>query len=266
MLEQARELGVEVRFNDRVQRADGPAVLAGGPRIADAIAVGYVFETDMPDGNWVCFDNTLAPLGYAYLLVCQGRGTAASCMFTGFRNEAEHVARTVDMFRRRVGLHMRDPRKFGGFANFRLPRTAIQGGHPVVGEHAGFQDALAGFGMRYAIRSGALAARSLIEGIDYRRLWRTELLPSLRASVSNRFIFNSVGERGWRWVLAHRLSASDVRRALRRLYRPSAPTALLFPFALWRYRAPLADKSCDHLDCACVWCRTCGAAVDPQGA
>ena len=45
-----------------------------------------------------------------------------------------------------------------GSPNFQLPRTAFQGGHSVVGEQAGSQDALAGFGMRYAIRSGLLAA------------------------------------------------------------------------------------------------------------
>ena len=41
-------------------------------------------------------------------------------------------------------------------------------------------------------------ARSLIEGIDYTLLWRKELLPLLRTGVSNRFIFNHTGDRGWR--------------------------------------------------------------------
>lgn len=259
LLAQARDVGVEVRFNDRVKHIGARAVLAGGPRIADAIAVGYVFETDMPDGNWICFDNALAPQGYGYLLVHQGRGTVASCMFTGFKHEAEYVARTVAMFRDRVGLRMRGPRPFGGYANFRLPRTAVQGGHPVIGEHAGFQDALVGFGLRYAFRSGVLAARSLIEGVDYARLWRTELLPQLRATVTNRFLFNLVGERGWRWML-RRLSETDTRIGLRRLYEPGAIRRSLFPLAYLRYRTPVRDRSCDHVDCACVWCR-CGDGV-----
>ena len=261
MLGQAREAGVEVRFGDRVSSLDHPAVLAIGPRVADAIAVGYVFETDMADGSWVCFDNELAPLGYSYLLTHGGRGTVASCMFTDFKREAECLTRTVAMFRDRVGLEMRDPRPFGGFANFRLPRTAVQGGHPVLGEQGGFQDALAGFGLRYALRSGILAARSLIEGVDYTRLWRAELLPLLRTSVSNRFLFNTFRDRGWRWMLKHRLSKGNVRAELRRLYQPSLPTRLLFPLALWRYRAPLRDRSCDHVDCSCVWCRCGGPAL-----
>ena len=255
LLAQAQALGIDVRFADRMKQADGVAVLGGGPRVADAIAAGYVFDTDMPDGGWVCFDNKLAPLGYAYLLVHGGQGTVASCMFTGFKHEAEYVTRTVATFKERVGLTMRHERRFGGYANFRLPRTATQGGHLVIGEQAGFQDALAGFGMRYALRSGILAARSIIEGIDYTPLWRRELLPLLKTAVSNRFIFNSVGEHGWRWMLAHRLQGSDARDALRRLYGASSWTRLLFPIAYLRYRIPLKDKSCDHQQCSCVWCR-----------
>lgn len=255
LLQQAQSLGVDVRFGERVRAAEDVEVLAGGPRVADAIAAGYVFDTDMLNGNWVCFDNKLAPLGYAYLLVHQGRGTVASCMFTDFKREAEYVARTVDAFKDRAGLSMLNKRRFGGYANFRLPRTAVQGGHLVIGEHAGFQDALAGFGMRYALRSGALAARSIIEGLSYNSLWRRELLPLLKTAISNRFVFNSVGERGWRWVLAHRLQGRNAREALNHLYSGGSRTRFLFPIARWRYRAPLKDQSCNHQECSCVWCR-----------
>jgi flavin-dependent dehydrogenase len=260
LLDCARRAGVEVSFGDRVKEIDGPAILAIGPRAADAIATGYVFETDMADGNWLCLDDKLAPNGYSYLLVHEGRGTVASCMFKGFKRQADYVERTVSMFRERAGLKMQNPRPFGGFANFRLPRTGVQGGHPVIGEHAGFQDALAGFGMRYAIRSGVLAARSLIEGIDYTRLWRRELLPRLRTSISNRLVFSVLGNRGRSWVLAHRLSGRDTRIQLQNLYRPSCLTRILFPIARWHHHATISDKSCDHVDCSCVWCR-CGDAI-----
>jgi len=265
LLKQAIAAGAEIRFGDRVSGIEGPAVLAIGPRVADAIAAGYVFETDRADGSWAAFDNALAPLGYAYLLIHNGRGTVASCMFAGFKRQAEYVARTVAFFREKTGFEMRDPRPFGGYANFRLPRTAVQGGHLVIGEQAGFQDALAGFGMRYALRSGILAARSLIEGIDYTAAWHRELLPLLRTGTSNRFIFNTIGERGWRWALRG-LSRSAAATKLWRLYRPSVLTRLIYPFAAWRYRARLQDPSCDHVACDCVWCThgTREAAMDAR--
>jgi len=60
---QARQLGVEIRFDEKIEERGGPSVLAIGPRTADVIAVGYLYETDMADGNWICFNDALAPLG-----------------------------------------------------------------------------------------------------------------------------------------------------------------------------------------------------------
>ncbi len=254
LLKQALAAGAQVRLGDRAGHADGPTVLAAGPRRADAIAVGYVFETNMPDGSWLALDDRLAPLGYAYLLVQAGRGTVASCMFTGFKTQAECVERTIAFFKEHAGLEMQSPRPFGGFANFRLPRSALQGGHPVAGEQAGFQDALAGFGMRYALRSGLLAARSILEGSDYTKLWRRELLPLLRTGVVNRFLFNTIGDTGKRLALK-RLSEGDVRLTLQHFYQPWLLSRILFPIAQFRYRAPLRDESCDHDNCHCVWCQ-----------
>ena len=254
LLRQAIAAGADFHQVDRADTISGPAVLATGPRRADAIAVGYLFDTSMADGSWLALDNRLAPLGYAYLLVHRGRGTIATCMFTGFKHQAEHLERTVAFFREHAGLEMQNPRSFGGFANFRLPRTAMQGGHPVIGEQAGFQDALAGFGMRYALRSGLLAARSILEGVDYAILWQRELLPLLRTGIVNRFIFNSIGERGRRVALG-RLQGRDTSLVLRRLYQPSLLSRALYPLARFCYRVPLRDRSCNHVNCECVWCQ-----------
>lgn len=254
LLAQALALGAEVRFGDRVEAVDGPAVLAGGPRVADVIAVGYVFETDAADGDAFALGSRLAPLGYAYLLVHGGRGTVAACLFSGFKDETRYLERTVEFFRDKAGLVMQNPRPFGGYGSFRLPDTAVQGGHPVAGEHAGFQDALAGFGMRFALRSGLRAARSIIEKRDYTALWREKLLPLLRAGIVNRFVAATVGEAGWR-ILMKKLGRGDARARLRGLYSMSAVHGLLFPIARLRYLSGLRDRSCDHVDCGCVWCQ-----------
>ncbi len=253
LLGQARALGVEVRFEEKFERIGDPAILAIGPRTADVIAVGYVFETDKSDGNWICFDDKLAPLGYAYLLISGGRGTVASCMFTGFKNQRLFLQRTIKFFEAHAGLKMTNPRPFGGYGNMHLPRTAVQGGKLVIGEQAGFQDSLAGFGMTFALRSGILAARSVVDSLDYTKLWRTEILPLLHTSVANRYVFNLAGKWGRRWALS-RISRSDARKTLHRLYHPWWLSRGVLPVALRRYRAPLKDKSCDHVNCRCVWC------------
>lgn len=266
LLEQARAAGVEVRFGDRVRAFEGAGVLAAGPREAGVIAAGHIFETDMADGAWLALGHEVAPGGYAYLLVQGGRGTVASCMFTRFRDQARHVAAAEDFFRTHAGLDMRNPRPFGGYGNMRLPRSAMQGGHPVIGEQAGFQDALAGFGMRYAIRSGVLAGQSLLDGGDYSARWQAELGPGLKAGISNRWIFNVAGEPGMRFAIG-RLARRDAGDLLRRAYDLTPLKRLALPIALRRFRAPLADPSCSHEDCDCVWCRhgEHGAAPRPAG-
>jgi len=266
LLSQAQAAGVEVRFNDRVRdfgEVGGAGVLAAGPRQAGIIAAGHLFETDMPDGAWLALGQAIAPGGYAYLLVQGGRGTVASCMFTGFRDQAKHVAAAVEFFRAKAGLEMRNSRPFGGYGNVRLPATAMQGGHPVIGEHAGFQDALAGFGMRTAIRSGVLAAQSILDAGDYTARWQAELGPWLEAGVVNRLVFNLAGEFGMKLAVG-RLARADAYGLLKRVYEPSTLKRLLLPLARRWYRAPLVDPSCNHVDCDCVWCQHGDHAEAPQ--
>jgi len=263
LLEQALALGVEVRFGSRKASLEGPGILAVGPKAADAIAVGYHFETDMADGFWVILDDDIAPQGYAYLLVMRGRGTVKSCMFSGFKQERVYVERTVARFTRLVGLEMRNARAHGGVGNFRVPATAVSGAHPIAGEQAGFQDAFAGFGMRYAIFSGVLAARTLLSAGHYDREWRRALKPSIESSVVNRAIFGGLGNRGYQWLLRSQAWSGDARRFLRWLYGAAALRPLLLPWAQRRYKSRRQDRSCDHVDCGCVWCRCGGADAIP---
>ena len=257
LLAQAQALGVDVRFNSRVDRLPGPGILATGPKAADAIAVGYHFETSMPDGFWAICDERLAPGGYAYVAVMNGRGTLKTAMFRGFKQERIYLERTVEAFSRQSGLEMVNPRPHGGVGNFRIPQTALSGRHPVAGEHAGFQDILWGFGIRYAVVSGVLAARSLLEGSDYDALWRRELGPMLQAALVNRAVFEVLGDRGYRWCLRFQ-ARRDACAFLQRLYRPSRVKRLLLPWARRRYESRRTDVSCNHSDCACIWCRSGG--------
>lgn len=235
LLEQALGLGVEVRFGSRCHDPHAPGILGTGPKATDAIAVGHHFETDMEEGFWTICDDRLAPQGYAYLLVMNGRGTVKSCMYARFEEQRACVERTVEAFRRLAGLRMCHPRRHGGTGAFGFLGTAPADGVARVGERAGFQDPLWGFGIRIALRSGVLAARSLLEGGDYEALWRKELGPWLRASLANRAIYGALGNAGYRWAL-RRQAAHDARAFLHRLYRPSPLKRLLLPWAALRYR------------------------------
>lgn len=264
LLRQALGLGVEVHFDSRLEQVGGAGILAIGPKAADAIAVGYHFDTTMKNGFWVICDDELAPKGYAYLLVMNGKGTVKSCMFSGFKQEKLYVERTVAAFQHLVGLEMQNPQAHGGVGNFHVPVSAYGGEHPVVGEQAGFQDTLWGFGMRFAIASGVLAARSLLEGRNYDTSWKHDLLSQLQASVVNRVVYSMLGNQGYRCFLLRQLTGKrNVRHFLRRIYSPSWLHRALLPWAQRRYRSKRNDSSCDHVGCNCVWCR-CGHSAVPK--
>ena len=260
LLNQARELGVEVRFNSRLRQLDGAGILAAGPQAADAMAVGFHFETDMENGFWVICDNNLAPKGYAYLLIMNGIGTVKSCMFTDFKRQHVYVQRTVDAFEKQVGLRMRNPRPHGGVGNFRIPMSALHGQHPVVGEQAGFQDTLWGFGMRHAITSGVLAAQSLLNGNDYNQQWRSTLSKQLLASVVNRVFYGHIPNWGYRWFLRYATQQEDIREFLHRFYAFSLFKRLSLPWLNRYYKSRYDELYCKDETCVCVQCR-CGKTV-----
>lgn len=256
LAKKAREEGVEIRFNSRLKSMEGPGILAMGPRTADAIAVGYHFDTSMENGFWVILDNNLAPKGYSYLLVLEGRGTVKSCMFRDFKNESIYVERTVDAFKRLLNADMRNMKHHGGAGNLYLPNRAVSGIHPVVGEQAGFQDCLWGFGMRYAMHSGILAAQCLLNGKDFEAVWRQHYGALQRRSIVNRMYYSLLGNRGYRWALKlNRGRRIEVEQLLHRLYNPSIIGKLLYPWARLWVRSRRDDESCNHENCACTWCR-----------
>lgn len=255
LLNQALELGVEVRFNSRLRQLEGNGILAAGPQAADAMAVGFHFETDMENGFWVICDNNLAPKGYAYLLTMNGIGTVKSCMFCDFKRKNVYVQRTVEAFEKRVGLRMRNPRPHGGIGNFRIPKSAIHGRHPIVGEQAGFQDTLWGFGMRHAMTSGVLAAHSLLSGDDYNQQWRSAFGKQLLASVVNRVFYGYFPNVGYRWFLRYATAHGDVRDFLYRFYKLSPFKRLTLPWSNRHYKSQYKELDCTSDECVCVQCR-----------
>jgi flavin-dependent dehydrogenase len=237
--QQALEAGVDLRLGRARRDPLEEGIVATGPRRCDAIDVGYVFETDMPDGIFGAFSDDLAPGGYAYLIIWRGRGTLASCFFADFQNEKRYRERAVEFFDRRVRLRMVNARPFGGAGNFAWPRSCCRGGALLVGEAAGFQDALWGFGLRFAMLSGCLAARALLRGWppEYDRLWKGRFRGLMRSARVNRLLCDLAGGRAYDMLL-RRLSASrDAREWLRRFYAPSLWKSVVFTLgARWRRR------------------------------
>lgn len=254
--EQALAAGVEFRFNTTRRHLPSGGIVAHGPRRVDAVAAGYVFETGCADGAFVVASDQLALKGYGYLLVWGGRGTIAACQFADFHNEKQYVERTVEFFREKIGFRMTNPRPFGGFGTLFSAPTARKGCLLYAGEAAGFQDALFGFGMRYALLSGHLAACAWLAGRPetYDRLWKERFGGLLKLAVVNRYSYERFGNRGYARSLRTLCAAPDARDWLRRYYGSGRLRRLIYPLAHRRLaNKPELVNGCGE-DCDCTWC------------
>jgi hypothetical protein len=91
---------------------------------------------------------------------------------------------------------------------------------------------LAGFGMRHAMLSGVLAARSLMDGTEYDASWRREMK---RPMETTRAIYGGLGNHGYRWLLRAQAWTADSRAFLGWLYRSARLSRLLLPWAQRRF-------------------------------
>lgn len=229
---QALGAGVEIRFSQHgpAPEPGRPVIRATGPRGSFAIVAGYIFQTGLPDLVLGALSDRLAPKGYAYLVTSGGVGTVASCLFTDFPNYRRYLDATVAFFTERAGMDMTAPRRFGGTGAVRVQRSAMDGEDLLVGEAAGFQDALWGFGLRYAMISGHLAARSLLAGAPegYDAAWRARFGGYIKSSFVNRYFYERLGNPGYNAFLTRIEAAADAREWLRGHYAPSAWKQLLY--------------------------------------
>lgn len=254
---QAREAGVEFHFGSKLQRLEGPGIVATGPRYVDGICVGYLFQTDLEDLTACILSNRLAPHGYSYLLVADGRATLATC-FPARRHGRDYLSTTVKAFQALFRFQMRQPRFFSGYMNIFARKQFRQRQKLYVGEAAGLQDGLWGFGIRLAMSSGYLAAQSLMHGYDYDELVRNELLPYHRVGLVNRLLWDMLGDRLFAFFLRRAEHWPDARRPFRELTGPRLSLKILYPLAevTLERRVRYRDESCGEEDCTCVWC-TC---------
>lgn len=255
--QQALAAGVKLCFNTPRHHLPAGGIVSHGPRRVDAVATGYLFETDQADGAYAAVSDRLAPGGYAYLLIWGGRGTIAACQFTDFHNGKAYVERTVDFFREKVGLGMTKPRPFGGFGNLYTGQAVRKGRLLYAGEAAGFQDALFGFGLRYAMLSGSLAARAWLVGRpeSYDRLCQKRFTRQLKLALVNRYLYASFSDRGYVRLLRTLQSSADPRTWLRRYYGSGWARLLAYPLARRRIENKAELVAGCREGCDCTWCR-----------
>ena len=198
----AQAAGATIHYETR-KAPEECDIIAAGPKESSAIAFGEIFHTDHPNHVSFQLNDKLAPGAYSYLIIIDGIGLICTCLWRQQKKSSRYLTETIAWYEEHYELNRRPIKRVGGKGDFSLPDRYIHEGRYYVGEAGGLQDFMWGFGMRYAITSGALAAHSIMERCDYEKEIRGRLVPLVRASAINRFLMNRVSNRGFKMVATH---------------------------------------------------------------
>ena len=233
---QALEQGVTIHYS-RAAEKDQVDIWAAGARSAGFfLGTGITFRTSHPDLVAGLVDTLAAPKAYAYLVIVDGFATLSVVLTRDFKRAREYLDYCMQAFRRHKSFTMEDVRRTSGFgglvsAFWQPPSSVI-----TLGEAAGLQDFLWGFGIRNAIHSGHLAARAIHENLEYARLIGREIHPLVRASIINRMFYDWFGNRAYTALIRHFSASQDLSERIRPWYRGLALHKVMWPFAERHYR------------------------------
>jgi flavin-dependent dehydrogenase len=275
LLAQAQRAGAKVIFNSRLS-PDQADIVATGPASPDGLAkemtwkvedVGRTLQSDPANGRTgqsdlrfphspelidVYFNHKLAPGGYSYLFILDGMATFGCAIVADFKQIDSYFDHSLVAAQRVHHFDVpADARTGYSYMNFHLKRQATANGTRFVGEAAGFQDYLFGLGIRYALTSGALAARSILEERDFDELWKAELAPKQETSLVNRFLYETGGNFGLSMFVRQAARAKDFHHYLSGWHRTRWWKTLLSPMIrlVWKHEGRCQHKPGVH------WCR-----------
>lgn len=249
LLAQARAAGATVIFNSRIAEAD---IVATGPASPDGLAREMTWRTSDPERIDVFFNHKLSPGGYSYLFILDGIATFGCAIVADFKSIDDYFDHSLAEAKRMHSFDVPAEHRTGySYMNFHLKRRATSNGARFVGEAAGFQDYLFGLGIRYALTSGYLAARSILEARDFDELWMSGLGAKQETSLVNRFLYEAGGNLGLSMFVRRASRAKDFHRYLSGWHASRWWKALLSPMVrrLWHHHGRCLHKPGEH------WCR-----------
>ena len=163
---QAADAGIPIVYNSNLD-AEQADIITTGKQTPTFLASGMRFLFDHPDKILVLFDDRLSRRIYSYFIVDDHIGQIVSINPVGDSGHRVRFDRTVKRFEEIVGLKVAgETHRFAAPASLYYSNRAKLNHHYFIGEAAGFQDSLAGFGMMYAAKSGYLAATSIVANDD----------------------------------------------------------------------------------------------------
>ncbi len=231
---QAIDAGATLHYKERV-KPEECHIIATGPKGVSAVAYGEIFHTTFPNHVSVQLNDKLAPGAYSYLIVIDGVGLICTCLWRKQKKPERYLNETIAWYEENYPELDREPfKRVGGKGDFTINQYYKENGICYVGEAGGLQDFMWGFGMRYAITSGVLAAHDILGKSNYEHDVRKILLPQIKSSVANRFLLNRMGNKGFNRICKYWMKDQNKKG-----------DGLLF--MRWVYRWDLLRKITYHL-------------------
>jgi flavin-dependent dehydrogenase len=198
MYNKALDNGASVKFDAKedIKKTDAD-IVSVGPLYNNIWAFGGVYEVPDIDPETILFfmDNDYCPKGYIYA-VPYGKNelTIAATTF-------DIKCKLPELFSKftkenKVIKEILDGAKFlrytSGYSYSNIPISAEINGRRIVGSSAGFLDPSRGFGIKYALWSGILAAKSILDNASYDTLWREAFEKEFLDSMKRRFLLEKM--------------------------------------------------------------------------
>ncbi|KYK32776.1 MAG: NAD(P)/FAD-dependent oxidoreductase [Theionarchaea archaeon] len=237
--EQALALGVCIHFGKTIPQ-DQADIVATGPTFNEIAGIdkGIAFKTTMKDTAVLLLNDKAAYKGYAYLLVTKGYGCMCTVVLDELTSVAHCFEETKNIFSTMMDLGIQEPKKVGGIGSFSTKNVFKKDKSLFVGEAAGLQDFLWGFGMRYAVTSGFLAAQSILDNKDYEQTAQKYFSHKLKASITNRYLWEKCDRIRYSLMVKN---GRIMKAILYRMHRYNFIQKMVYPLAVSYLRKRYGD-------------------------
>ena len=194
---QCQQLGIKLFFNSKLKAREAD-IVATGIKKPNYIATGVLFPCENEFKSVLIFDESLSKEFYSYFVINDNVGEITCVNPVNHKDHIARLEKTIkrceNLFAVKIGNIIE---RFSAPLSFEPLSQVHINDQYFVGEAAGFQDCFMGFGMLYAFKSGYLAAKSIIDDLDYNQLIDREIVKPIQVSRANRVLWEKLTNKGY---------------------------------------------------------------------
>ena len=218
---QVEKEDIKINFNQKI-RKNQAHIIATGSKKANAFIRGITFDTDLEDQVQLILGNEIAPKGYGYLIVINGKATLAVA-YKKVKKRTDGILKVlIDYSKKTFNMKIKNYKVFSSFGSFNFKQTKVdESGRIYIGEAGGFQDYLFGFGIQYAVASASLATESIFKDKSFGSIYRDRIKAHMSVSSRNRKFYERLNDNQLYLITKILSKSSDPISLLRKRTQPS---------------------------------------------